>query len=422
MPIRRPRKRRWSDRKLLVLACVSGLVLILLPPLLFTVFRPLGPSLPGSGSPGVPVGGPAEPPVPPAQLSEPLPAAPASLDSTNRLVVLARDWNGEVQRTFQREPGSQPVGWRSAHGEPTREIVGRPVLGKGSDGETSGFAIGKDGHLLFAPGISSTAPYPPEWRELPGQRLQGTPAAMQAKDGRFVVFARDADGALWETHQLTPAGADWSNSRRLDSPPVQGDPVVFPDARDKLRVFALGEGGVLHTFTETESGTYVGDRLPGAVAGTSPAVARDGKGRLQVFTVGTDGALWHTNETGAASGEWTDWLPLGAKGQFIGKPLAAADPNNTVGVYAINKRDRSLMHSYQVGVGKEGWAEPFSLLGHLAELEAAVQDVNGHMVVFGIGLSGAMDQTYQTKRAGGPWNGWRHSFGGEFPQVQSGSP
>ncbi|MBK0865906.1 hypothetical protein INP57_03720 [Saccharopolyspora sp. HNM0986] len=422
MPIRRPRQGRWSDRKLLVLACVSGLVLILLPPLLFTVLRPLGSSLPGSGSPGVPAGGPAEPPMPPAQLSEPMPAAPANLDSTNRLVVLARGWNGEVQRTFQREPGSQPVDWHPADTPPGRKIVGQPVLAKSADGKMSGFAISTDGRPLFAGDISSTAAHLPEWRELPGQRLQGTPAAMQAQDGRFVVFARDVDGALWETHQLAPAGADWSKSQRLDLPPVQGDPVVFRDIHDKLRVFALGEGGAVHTLTETGPDTYAGDRLPGAVAGSSPAVACDGQGRLQVFTVGIDGALWHTNETGPASGEWVDWRPLGGKGQFTGEPLVAADPHNTVGVYAINKADGSLMHSFQVGMAKKGWAEPFTLLGSLTQLEAVAPDVNGHMVVFGIGINGAMEQNYQTKRAGGPWKGWMHSFGGTFPQEQSSSP
>ncbi len=206
MPIRRPSRRRWSDRKLLVLACVSGLVLILIPPLLFTVLRPFGSSSPGGAAPGAaPSGGPAETSISPAQLSEAQPAAPANRDSSERLVVLARGWRDEVQRTFQREPGSQPVTWHPAGGLPERKIAGRPVLGKGSDGEMSGFAISKEGGLLFAHGISSTAPYPPEWRELPGRRLQGTPAAVQDKDGKFAVFARDVDGALWETHSSRPA-------------------------------------------------------------------------------------------------------------------------------------------------------------------------------------------------------------------------
>ena len=113
MPALEPqgRRRRWSDHKVLVLACLGGLVLIATPPLVLGLSGPAGS--PQAGSLPAPMtrtdSTPATAPAVPLSTE---PAAPANMDATGRIVVIGRGLAGNVERNMQRIPaGGPPVGW-----------------------------------------------------------------------------------------------------------------------------------------------------------------------------------------------------------------------------------------------------------------------------------------------------------------------
>lgn len=410
---------RRPNTRLLVLACVGGLLLIAAPPVAFSLFGPNRPLLTDTPSTATRSLVPDRP-VPPRK-----PASSANRDATGRLVVLGRALDGSVQRNYQGKPAKGSVGWHSLGGN----IQGKPVLvvGPGTDYEMSAFAIDPQGKLRQHPSVSAMRTASENWKDLGGRNLVGTPAVALDSNDRFVVVARATDGKLWVRYQTGERERDWSHWHPLPGPPVLGDPVIHRDGQNRLRVFALGSDHVIRTLTQEEPGIdeWSPGEIPGAVANASPAVTTDGRDRLHVFTIDPEGTLRTTVETEPASGTWRDWDSHPGP-PLTGKPIASNDANNTVVAFAIHRDTRHLMHLYEdperSGPDSTEWGEWEDLGGSLTELLSTVNDANGHLVVFGIGTNGTMAQNYQENRASGPWHGWDHSFGGgSFPQ-QSDSP
>src|SRR5205814_9282961 len=109
-------------------------------------------------------------------------ASSVNLDATGRLVVLARGLDNTVQRNFQATPAGRPTGWAGLG----TQTIGRPVLVQNDQGGMTGFAIGPDGRLHRTAQAASNAGGKPEWQDMGGSNLVGTPTVAQDSSGKLV--------------------------------------------------------------------------------------------------------------------------------------------------------------------------------------------------------------------------------------------
>ena len=190
MPMTRVRSRRGSDHKLLLLVGLCGLVLIAAPIVVFSqvIDKDDTPAVSGvvQGSQGQPT------------RVSPLPGAPAQLDGSGRLMLVARDQDGSVVRNFQSAtPGAQSSGWTVLGGN----AAGMPVAMMDARGEMAVFVVGTNGNLRYNSRSATGADLSAAWRDLGGGHLAGMPAVAQDAQGRLVLVARTADGRLREIQQ-----------------------------------------------------------------------------------------------------------------------------------------------------------------------------------------------------------------------------
>ncbi|KAA5830107.1 hypothetical protein ABT337_09925 [Saccharopolyspora hirsuta] len=396
---------RRSDRRLLVLAGIGGLILITAPIVAFSQAT----GLKDAAAPGVPS------PVVPGVVSQPrptvispLPGAPVAVDNARRLALLARGQDDAVLRSFtSSQSGDTPSGWTNLGGS----AAGAPVAVRDGHGELAAFYIGVDGHLWFKhQAAQAQAPFE-QWTDLAGGGLVGTPAVAPDAQGKLVVAARAADGAVRVVKQAEIGADEWTDWRPLPAV-AEGDPVIYRDSRGKLRVFAIGPDRQMWAVAETSAGanewtppTSMGGDLSG-----TPAAAMDAKGRLCVFALRADGSLQKNREAEAASGTWSGWQDMGQR--LVGKPVAINDAKGTVVIYGLNEH----------GALQEIWGIPPEVKavdhgGAITELVGAAQDPTGRIFVYGIGAKGSMVSTHQEKPAAGPWTDWSDELGGVFTPL-----
>jgi hypothetical protein len=392
----RPKRARWFDRRL-VQTIMMGMLLIAAPPVALAVF---GSDAPSAQPPATPSTTPPPGGAPGVQASSRLPGSSVSLDSTGRLVVVTRGSGDRVQRNFQSRQAGPLTGWSVTD----VRTKGRPIVARNAQGGLTMFAIGPDGRLRRSPHGASNAVNPPEWQDMGGSQLTGTPAAAQDSRGRTVVVVRDDRGDLWVSYQ--DDSGRWAAWAKLPGPAVRDDPAIYLDRGNRLRIFALGDGGQLRTEMEADpAGTnWISGVVPGNSAATSPAVAIDHRGRLVLFVVGTDGTLRHDVELGAP-GSWRGWRSEG--GRLRSRPIAAADAEGTVVAFAVNADNGQLLLIRQSGEQKLDWKSWFVLGGAVSEPVAAARDVEGRLVVFAIGTGGRVLENTQDSPVSNGWSDWQ---------------
>ncbi|WP_184479896.1 PLL family lectin [Saccharopolyspora gloriosae] len=388
-----------QQRTGLLVASVCGIALIAAP--LVWAVATQRPEYPSS----VPAGLGAQAPPHLAEHAGALPAGPANLDSRGRLVLVARQAAGSVGLKFQRESDrGQWDGWYAIG----QDAAGDVVAAQDSRGGMGAFLIDTGGALKFAAETAPESPRPARWTDLGGTDLRGTPAASRDAEGRFVVVARDSGGRLHETHQV---GGGWSDLRELPGPPVDGDPVLRQDDRQRLTLFALDREQRLRVQRESDPGEWAPARAVGERFAGRPSVVLDWDGKQRIYVRGTGGSVREVVETEAGSGQWADSTELSGEAPAKGDPIATVDPNRTVVVFAL-AGDGSV-HERFIGPKKKRWTDWRPLDGQVERLLAAVQDGGGTLVVLGIGKTGSMEQNFQSPGPA-PWEGWEHGLGGRF--------
>lgn len=123
------------------------------------------------------------------------------------------------------------------------------------------------------------------------------------QDGRFQVFVRGADEALWTTAQETPNGL-WGRWESLGKGGTLGvtEPAAIADAEGRLVVLVRGKDGSLWSRRQSAPGGAFEDWTRIGGSGGSFAVTANADGRLQVFAVGADSQLQSLRENAPGSG------------------------------------------------------------------------------------------------------------------------
>lgn len=154
-----------------------------------------------------------------------------------------------------------------------------------------------------------------DWISAGGTANSG-PAICSWADGRFDVFVRGADNAVW--HRSWDQ-TEWSSWESLGGN-IASDPAAVSWGPGHIDLFARGRDNALYRKV-FDGGAWSKDweKLGGSLA-SSPAVTSWAPGRLDVFARGTDGALYQkTFETG-----WTDWVKRGGSFNLTSDPAAVS--------------------------------------------------------------------------------------------------
>jgi len=171
------------------------------------------------------------------------------------LQVFIRDTNGRIWHKVQSSVGSSRWnGWYDLGGNAASD----PVLGKTADGRLAVYVVGADGHWQMREQKSVTSGIQWEnWHEVDampkpvydlgedgvkdlGGSFVGRPAVSVSTDGRFEVFAIDAEGAV--SHNFQESGGKWRGWQSLGGS-FTGDPMVARNKDGRIQVFALDKDG-----------------------------------------------------------------------------------------------------------------------------------------------------------------------------------
>ncbi len=148
--------------------------------------------------------------------------------------LMARDPLGGVWANKQRHDGTWQ-GWQALSGLRVTQI---PAVAP--RGEAAAVALGYDGllHWIAPSGIDGS--WSP-WQALPAlEGATGSPAAARGADGRYVVFAMAAKGALFYTRQL-PADKgrrpEWQGWRRVAAPEAAGGLAAIRNHENRVELY-----------------------------------------------------------------------------------------------------------------------------------------------------------------------------------------
>lgn len=295
--------------------------------------------------------------------------------------------------------------WASLGGTITTGIA----VGNNADGRFEVFVRGTDGALYHRWQTRPSNGWNAGWSSLGGQVI-GTPAVGRNADGRLEVFAKGLDGALWHRWQVRPNGT-WADWHSLGGGIT--DPVVGRNADGRLEVFVRGnDNAVWHRWQTSPNGTWSGWSSLGGVITSGIAVGTNADGRLEVFARGTDRALWHRWQV-RPNGTWSGWASRG--GGITGTPAVGRNADGRLEVFARGL-DSSLFHVWQ-RTPNGTWGGWSPLGGVLTSDPTVGSNADGRLEVFGRGTDRALWHIWQTT-PNGSWSGWSTLSGGvDVPVV-----
>ena len=264
------------------------------------------------------------------------------------------------------------------------------------------------------------------WAPLaPNHTFTGDPVLGQEHDGRLLIVALGADGALWENEQILPAKGTptptnatdqrWTGWQVLQKDQhFTGTPAIARNANGTVEIVALGSDKTIWHDVQTHAdGAWAGwqqlaDANDHHTFTSPPSVAQNSDGRLEVFARSSDNNLW-VNFQQAPNTQWFGWLPLQAKAPttFQGTPASIRNVDGRLEVF-VRGADNNLWHNVQKTEGGT-WADwaPITTNFTFAGDPAVGQDTDGRLEVLARGTDNNMWLNFQVG-PGNAWFGWQH--------------
>ncbi len=310
--------------------------------------------------------------------------------------------DGAVWRVGRGGAGQPWSPWESL-GQAGGGFVSDPAVAIDRYGRFHVFVRGKDNALWRK---TWTGKAWLSWTSL-GGRFQGDPAAVDTSAG-VKVFALGVDNVMYRFDDIfaqPPAASLFGGY-------LSGGPSIARNADGRLELFACGQDNTLWHAWETTPGGDWSAWVSGHVAPTSnPSVAMDSTGKLQIFFKGLDNALWHVWQTAGSEGPWSAPLLLGAK-TIVGDPLALTNRYGQIEVFCRGT-DRGLWHIWQLTPGQDLWSEWQSLGGLNTGDPVGALTSDGGLEVYARGSDYALWQVSQSS-PGQTWSQWA-SLSGHLP-------
>jgi hypothetical protein len=227
-------------------------------------------------------------------------------------------------------------------------------------------------HQWYAPGPLST------WTaaESLGGTLTSQPAVASWAAGRYDVFARGADNAVWHK-SFSGKWSGWESLGGAASSP----PAVASWGVGRLDLFVRGTDNRLYTKRYAAGAGWSRWASLGGTLTSGPAAASWGPGRLDVFARGAGNVLLHK---WYSSGRWSAWESLG--GALSGEPGVTSPGARKLDVFGRGTDNALWTRSYNVGAS--GWSGWTSLGGTLTASPSATVPDPGVVAVFVRGTAG----------------------------------
>jgi hypothetical protein len=138
----------------------------------------------------------------------------AGLNQDGRLEVYALATDGQLYLRWQYfDAGGthwNPEGWRLLGKPPTASLDGNIVVAENLDHRLEIFCLGSDQAIwhIWQNGVNGQGGWsgPAQWESLGNGTLVSPPAVGRNADGRFDVYARATDSAIWVRWQGAPGG------------------------------------------------------------------------------------------------------------------------------------------------------------------------------------------------------------------------
>jgi len=227
-----------------------------------------------------------------------------------------------------------------------------------------------------------------------GGTLTSQPAVASWAAGRYDVFARGTDNAVWHK---SFSGGTWSGWQSLGGV-ASSSPAAAAWGAGTLDLFVRGTDNRLYTRHYSTAAGWSGWSGLGGALTSGPAVASWGAGRLDVFARGTDSAVWHKWFSG---GKWSGWQSLG--GRITGEPGAASTGTSKLDLFARGTNNALYTRNYNVS--RAGWSAWTSLGGTVTSGPSATVPAASVMTVFVRGGNGSY--YYRQGSAARVWSGWQ---------------
>lgn len=235
----------------------------------------------------------------------------AAQDAMGRLHVFARSTTGALWEIHESRAGEGT--WSGLRELPGPPIQDDPVAHIDSRHTLKVFALGSNGVLrTHTQNVTGGDDWGPA-QEVPGI-ASTSPAAALDHDGKLQLFARGPNGELVQSSELNPTTNTWTgwrNWREWRSEPGTfiGRPVVEMGAKGGLAVFARDANGAVWESWQSEkdrSKWFTWQPHGGDLAELTAAV-KDSVGKMIVYGIGRDGALTRTRQDGPSTGPWHEW-------------------------------------------------------------------------------------------------------------------
>ena len=226
-----------------------------------------------------------------------------------------------------------------------------------------------------------------------GGTLTSQPAVASWAAGRYDVFVRGTDNAVWHKW-YSGKWSGWESLGGVASSP----PAVAAWGPGRLDLFIRGTDNRLWTRHYAAGAGWSRWSSLGGTLTSGPAAASWGPGRLDVFARGAKNAVYHK----WYSGKWSGWESLG--GVLTGEPGVASPGARKLDVFGRETNNALWIRSY--GVGGTGWSGWTSLGGTLTSSPSATVPGAGVVAVFVRGTDGRY--FYRQRSAALVWSpGWQ---------------
>ncbi|MGC5019822.1 LamG-like jellyroll fold domain-containing protein [Micromonospora sp. DT47] len=239
------------------------------------------------------------------------------LTTSNTLAIYARAADGWVWGTNQTAVGSAFGNWVRI-GIGGAGVASRPHVMKNGAGAIVMYVRGTDNKIH---GVGQPAPGTAfgGWQNIgtggPIGGFVGDPTGLLTPSGRFVLYARGADGKLWGTGQATvggPFGAWFVIG--TGQPTFAGDPAALLTSSDRIVLYGRGtDGKIWGSGQATVGGAFgawgvMGTGTPTAGFASDPTPALNGNNLLTLVARSTDSRIWTAAQpsSGTAYGSWTE--------------------------------------------------------------------------------------------------------------------
>jgi hypothetical protein len=227
-----------------------------------------------------------------------------------------------------------------------------------------------------------------------GGTTSSAPAVAAPAAGRFDLYARGADNAVWVRRY---DGIGWSGWAGLGGLTYSAPAASRRLGTSIVDVFIRGAGNTIqHRYRNgnTWSAGWTSIGAPPGGATSAPASVSAAPGRIDVFVRGADAAIWRNTWTTA----WSGWTSVG--GVTSSAPAATSRGTNRIDLF-VRWVDGRVIQRYNGGSGWSGWV---SLGANTTSAPAAVASSSTRIDVWTRRTTGAIQRDAWRSTTG--WSGW----------------